>query len=196
MCRFQWNFYSDPCCWRQNRYTHRIIKLSYIYVDDKENIRYHTGVPWLLQGCICVDGSCRKCNISKKMMVESYKHYQNTCEEYDQLLFSSSRKEVFTNEEGKSFLTFPPIYSKTLDSCIEKVLDKLSEELNGVIVCNYDVVKNVELFNINFGDLRKRLGIDRLGNYMHRFLWFEQSGNIVNIKFISCIYIMINSLDF
>ena len=116
------------------------------------------------------------------MTFESYKDYQNTCEEYDQLLFSSSRKEVFTNEEGKSFLTFPPIYSKTLDSCIEKVLDKLSEELNGVIVCNYDVVKNVELFNINFGDLRKRLGIDRLGNYMHRFLWFEQSGNIVNVR--------------
>ena len=163
--------------------THTVLSNCPIFtVDDKENIRYHTGVPWLLQGCICVDGSCRKCNSSKKMTLESYKEYQNTCAEYDQLLFSSSREEVFTNEQGKSFLTFPPIYSKTLDSCVEKVLDKLSEELNGVIVHNYDVVKNVELFNINSVDLRKRLGIDRLGNYMHRFLWFEQSGNIVNVR--------------
>ena len=156
-------------------------------VDDKTRIRYHTGFPWLLQrqettGCRCVVGSCPKCSNSKKLTVESYKEYLNTCEEYDKVLFSSSRKEIFTNEEDESFLTFPPIYSKTLDSCIEKVLDKLSEELNGVIVCNYDVVKNVELFNINSVDLRKRLGIDRLGNYMHRFLWFEQSGNIVNVR--------------
>ena len=163
--------------------THTVLSNCPIFtVDDKEKIRYHTGFPWLLQGCKCVDGSCCKCNSRKKLTIESYKDYRNTCEEYDQLLFSSSRKEVFTSEEGKSFLTFPPIYSKTLDSCIEKVIDKLSEELNGVIVCNYDVVKNVELFNINSVDLRKRLGIDRLGNYMHRFLWFEQSGNIVNVR--------------
>ena len=101
---------------------------------------------------------------------------------YSNLLFAMSREDVLT-KRGYGYICFPPEYSDVvLTTEVRDTLNKLSSELTGVIVCNYDIAANFRLLNMDMQDITQTMKVKRIPNYQNRFLWFHPDGIIVNVR--------------
>ena len=92
-----------------------------------------------------------------------------------------SRSEIFDQSEYV-FFSLPPEYSKTLDPCVENVLQVLSDDLAGVVINNYDSLAHLNLLNLVAEKEMNMLKIRTIGNHKQRLLWFHPDGYIVNVR--------------
>ena len=92
-----------------------------------------------------------------------------------------SREDVLT-KRGYGYICFPPEYSDVLTTEVRDTLNKLSSELTGVIVCNYDIAANFRLLNMDIEGIKQERQVKKIPNYENRFLWFHPDGIIVNVR--------------
>ena len=111
----------------------------------------------------------------------TFTEWLNVSEKFSNLLFAMSREDVLT-KRGYGYICFPPEYSDVLTTEVRDTLNKLSSELRGVLVCNYDIEANFRLLNMDVEEIKQKIKVKKIPNYRNRFLWFHPDGIIVNVK--------------
>ena len=92
-----------------------------------------------------------------------------------------SREDVLT-KRGYGYICFPPEYSGILTTEVKDTLNKLSSELRGLLVCNYDIAANFRLLNMDIQEIKQMLKVREIPSCQNRFLWFHPDGIIVNVR--------------
>ena len=146
------------------------VDIGKLKVEGK--IKYRSGTPWLFE---------HKHQKLSQHVANNFQDFLKICAIYQDLVFCMSRKEVFERAEYV-FISLPPEYSKTLDPCIENVLQVLSEELVGVVINNFNSLDQMELLNLDVEEVAKTLKIGTIGKHHTRFIWFHPNGYIVNVR--------------
>ena len=72
-----------------------------------------------------------------------------------------SRENVLM-KRGYGYICFPPEYSDVLTTEVRDTLNKLSSELTGVLLCNYDIAANFRLLNMDIEEIKQMM--KSLGN--------------------------------
>ena len=132
-----------------------------------------------------VDGKIKYCLGRTKPLKKSVCHtideWLRVSEKFSNLLFAMSRVDVLT-KRGYGYICFPPEYSDVLTTEVKDTLNKLSSELTGVIVCNYDIAVNFRLLNMDIEDIKHMMKVSEIPRFQNRFLWFHPDGIIVNVR--------------
>ena len=132
-----------------------------------------------------VDGTIKYCYGRAKPMNTSvcatFNEWLHVSQNYSKLIFALSREDVLT-KRGYGYICFPPEYSDVLTTEVRDTLNKLSSELTGVIVCNYDIAANFRLLNMDVEKVKEEMKVKKIPNYQNRFLWFHPDGIIVNVR--------------
>ena len=117
----------------------------------------------------------------KPVECQTFNEWLHISQNYSNLIFAMSREDVLT-KRGYGYICFPPEYSDVLSSEVRDTLNKLSSELTGVIVCNYDIAANFRLLNMDIEEIKTKRKVKKIPNYQNRFLWFHPDGIIVNVR--------------
>ena len=133
-----------------------------------EEFAWSKGISWQLQGMGI------QCHLS-------YEEFKEETHQYENLIFAMSRDDVLTLEDA-GVLVIPPLYSKVVASSIEKVLNNIWDELNGVVVCNYESIDNLSFLHLNVEEVKKEIRIENIPDQGNRFLWFHPKGLIINVR--------------
>ena len=88
----------------------------------------------------------------KKSVCLTFNEWLHVSQNYSSLIFAMSREDVLT-KRGYGYICFPPEYSDVLTTEVRDTLNKLSSELTGVIVCNYDIAANFRLLNMDIEEI-------------------------------------------
>ena len=83
----------------------------------------------------------------KKSIGLTFTDWLHISQKFSNLIFAMSREDVLTKRDY-GYICFPPEYSDVLSTEVRDTLNKLSSELTGVIVCNYDIAANFRLLNM------------------------------------------------
>ena len=92
-----------------------------------------------------------------------------------------SRENVLT-KRGYGYICFPPEYSGVLTTEVKYTMKKLSSELRGLLVCNYDIAANLRLLNMDPEEIKHMMKVSEIPRFQDRFLWFHPDGIIVNVR--------------
>ena len=117
----------------------------------------------------------------KKSVCLKFTDWVCVCQNFASLLFAMSREEVLT-KRGCGHICFPPEYSGVLTTEVRDTLNKLSSELTGVIVCNYDIADHFRLLKMDTKEIKQNMKVKKIPSYKNRFLWFHPDGIIVNVR--------------
>ena len=132
-----------------------------------------------------VDGKIKYCygrtKPLKKSVCPTFTEWLHVSQNFASLIFAMSREDVLT-KRGYGYICFPPEYSDVLTTEVRDTLNKLSSELTGVIVCNYDIAANIRLLNMKLEEIQEKMEVKKIPNYQNRFLWFHPDGIIVNVR--------------
>ena len=131
------------------------------------------------------DGKIRYCygrtKPLKKSVCLTFNEWVHVSQNFSGLLFAMSREDVLT-KRGYGYICFPPENSDVLTTEVRDTLKKLSSDLTGVIVCNYDIAANFRLLNMDREEVEKMMNVKKIPNYQNRFLWFHPDGIIVSVR--------------
>ena len=132
-----------------------------------------------------VDGKIKYCygrtKPLKKSVCRTFIEWFHVSQNFSNLIFAMSREDVLT-KIGYGYICFPPEYSDILTTEVRDTLNKVSSELTGVIVCNYDIAANFRLLNMDIEGIEKMMKVKTMPDYQNRFLWFHPDGIIVNVR--------------
>ena len=117
----------------------------------------------------------------KKSVGLTFTDWLRVSQDFSSLLFAMSREEVLT-KRGYGYICFPPEYSGVLTTEVRDTLNKLSSELTGVIVCNYDIADHFRLLKMDTKKIKQNMKVNEIPSYINRFLWFHPDGIIVNVR--------------
>ena len=132
-----------------------------------------------------IDGKIKYCFGRTKPLKKSVCHtideWLRVSEKFSNLLFAMSRQDVLT-KRGYGYICFPPEYMDVLTTEVKDTLNKLSSELRGVIVCNYNIAANFRLLNMDIEEIKHMMKVSEIPSYQNRFLWFHPDGIIINVR--------------
>ena len=117
----------------------------------------------------------------KKSECRTFNEWIQVSQNFSNLIFALSREDVLT-KRFHGYICFPPEYSDVLTTEVSDTLNKLSSELTGVLVCNYDIAANFRLLNMDIEEIKQMMKVKEIPSYQSRILWFHPDGIIVNVR--------------
>ena len=119
-----------------------------------------------------------------KAKCQSFNEWSNLTQQFSKLIFAMSREDVLT-KQNQGYICFPPEYCDVLSKEVRQTLKLLSNELTGVVICNYNTTTNLSMFNCDIPKELKKLKVKVIPDHNNRILWFHPDGIIINVRITS-----------